>query len=271
MFSTSTQSVRQLPPLESLRSLLPTLVIAVLVIASLAHGPIGQLTNYHDFADHTVLFGIPHACDVLSNMGFALIALRGLRRLPAEGHGLAGYRLFLIGLLLTAFGSTYYHLAPDNARLVWDRLPIALACAGLLAAVRGENLRRDSATATAWLALFAVGSVAWWHLTELSGQGDLRPYLMLQIAPMILIPLWQWIGDAPKKDRWAFGEALVLYAIAKFAEINDHQIAAVMKDTAPLTGHTLKHLLATAAAAAIVSRLVVRSNLQKYRGTAAHQ
>ena len=60
--------------------------------------------------------------------------------------GRHGYRLFLVGLLLTAFGSGLYHLAPDNARLVWDRLPIALACAGLLAAVRAECLPKRRCT-----------------------------------------------------------------------------------------------------------------------------
>ncbi|HEU4372715.1 MAG TPA: hypothetical protein VFS02_04450 [Telluria sp.] len=95
--------------------------------------------------------------------------------------GRHGYRLFLVGLLLTAVGSSSYHLAPDNARLVRDRLPIALACAGLLADVRAEcRANTDARAVTAWLALFAVASVAWWAVTEQRGAGDLRPYLLLQ-------------------------------------------------------------------------------------------
>jgi len=241
-----------MPTLSRLPILLPPLIVSVLVIAGLVHGPIGQLAGYHAFADHSVLFGIPHACDVFSNLGFAVVAVWGLRCRPTGGDGDAGYRLFLVGLLLTAFGSTYYHLAPDNARLVWDRIPIALACAGLLAGVRGEALRRDSRNAASWLALFAVFSVAWWYGSELEGNGDLRPYLLLQILPLLLIPLWQAIGDTPWRERRAFAAALVLYALAKWAEINDHEIAAV---TAPLTGHTLKHLLATVAAGVIVAIL----------------
>ena len=63
--------------------------------------------------------------------------------------GWPGYRLFLIGLLLTAFGSGFYHFAPDNARLIWDRLPIALAEAGLInpkhakAAAAASETRRN--------------------------------------------------------------------------------------------------------------------------------
>jgi hypothetical protein len=250
-----------------IKNALPTLAVSGLVLAGLVHGPIGQLANYHAFSDHSVLFGIPHACDVLSNLGFALVALWGLHRLGHQppGHGYAGYRLFLFGLLLTAFGSTYYHLAPDNARLVWDRIPIALACAGLVAAVRGESLGRDSATSAAWLTLYAVGSVAWWHYTELAGAGDLRPYLLLQLAPMVLLPLWQWLGDAPKRQRRAVAASLITYAIAKWTEINDHAIAEAMRELVPLTGHTLKHLLAIAAAAILVGHLIGRS------GTASKQ
>ena len=144
-------------------------------------------------------------------------------------------------------------LAPDNARLVWDRLPIALACGGLLAGVWSDVRQQRCHVVSALLAIAAMASVAWWHFTEQVGVGDLRPYLLLQGLPMLLIPLWQWIYAAPRKERMAFGGALVLYAVAKLAELNDHQIAALMDGG--LTGHTLKHLLATLAAAVIVSGL----------------
>ena len=247
--------------MKSMQRRLPLLVTVLLAAAALFHGPIHQPAGYHDFADQTLRFGVPHFCDVTSNIGFALAALWGWIRLaPLRAHpdlrcGWAGYRLFLVGLLLTAFGSSWYHLAPDNAGLVWDRLPIALACAGLLAGVWGDVRRQESGKLVPWLALAAVASVAWWYFTDLSGNGDLRPYLLLQVLPILLIPLWQWIYRMPGADRLAFGCALAIYVVAKFAELNDHEIAAVL---GPVTGHTLKHLLATGAAALIVGRLVFR-------------
>ena len=36
------------------------------------------------------------------------------------------------GLVLTSVGSTVYHLRPDDAGLLWDRLGMAVAFAGLL-------------------------------------------------------------------------------------------------------------------------------------------
>ena len=240
---------------------LPLLVTVLLALAALFHGPIHQPDGYHNFADQSHRFGVPHFCDVTSNLGFALAAFWGWAILaPARGHpalrcGWTGYRLFLAGLFLTAIGSSWYHLAPDNARLVWDRLPIALACGGLMAGVLGDTLRRECGGITAWLALSAVASVAWWYFTDLAGNGDLRPYLLLQGLPILLIPLWQWIYKAADADRLAFGGALALYVVAKFAEINDHEIAAALGTA---TGHTLKHLLASAAAALIVWRLARR-------------
>ncbi len=106
------------------------------------------------------------------------------------------------------------------------------------------------------LGVAAVCSVGWWHVTEQAGAGDLRPYLLLQGLPLVLIPVWQWAHGAPRADRLAFAGAVLLYVLAKFAELADHQIAAI---TGGLTGHTAKHLLATVAAALIVARLVRRS------------
>jgi hypothetical protein len=236
---------------------LPLLFTVTLCVLLAVHGPIAQLPRYHDFADRSVLMGLPHAADVLSNLGFGLVALWGLVRLwPMQGAGRHGYRLFLLGLLLTAAGSALYHVAPDNARLVWDRIPIALACAGLLAAVRAECLGKPGSLAdSVLLGIFAVLSVGWWYVTEQDGAGDLRPYLLLQCLPLVLVPMWQIIYGAPRRDKAAFGCALALYVLAKWAELNDH---ALLDALGVVSGHTIKHLLATAAAAVLVGRLVER-------------
>jgi hypothetical protein len=243
---------------------LPLLVTLSLCALMLAHGPIAQLPHYHEFADQSVWAGVPHAADVLSNLGFALVAVWGILRLwpmrgdPRQDAGRSGYRLFLVGLLLTSVGSSLYHLAPGDARLVWDRLPIALACAGLLAAVRAEcRCMPDSRRDAFWFGLLGVASVGWWYLTAQQGAGDLRPYLLLQGLPLILIPLWQLIHCAPRRDKIAFGCALALYVVAKLAELNDHALLAAL---GVISGHTIKHLLATAAAAVLVARLAERQD-----------
>lgn len=36
-----------------------------------------------------------------------------------------GWTCFFIGVAAVAIGSSYYHLKPNDARLVWDRLPVS--------------------------------------------------------------------------------------------------------------------------------------------------
>jgi len=241
---------------------LPLLVTCVAALLLAIHGPIAQLPHYHAFADQRAFFGIPHAADFLSNAGFAVAGIWGLislwpfRKHPALVRGWSGYCLFIVSLMLTAAGSSFYHLAPDNARLVWDRLPIALACAGLIAATRSE-LRADGngRYEVVLLALFAVISVAWWYATDLLGHGDLRPYLFLQGMPLLLIPLWQTIFRAPRRERIAFGLAIFFYVMAKVAEQYDHELFTML---GWISGHTIKHLLATGGAAILTNTLIER-------------
>jgi hypothetical protein len=242
---------------------LPLVVALLLCGALFAYGPIVQPAHYHEFADQSVLMGIPHGADVWSNAGFACLGAWGMLRLWPVRHEdflknqWPGYSLFLIGLMLTAIGSSFYHLAPDNFWLVWDRLPISLTCAGLLAAVRAESVANaDCSRDTILLAILAVAGVGWWYVTDQRGMGDLRPYLLLQALTLTLIPLWQTIYHAPARDRVAFGVAVLLYLVAKVTELQDQEVLAAL---GVMTGHTLKHLLSAAAAAVIVTRLVSRA------------
>ena len=234
---------------------LPLLLVLLACGLMLASGTIRQPPDYDRFADQSSFLGIPHSGDVLSNLGFALVGLWGLLRLhprrayPALARGWPGYRLFLVSMILIALGSAYYHWAPDDTRIVWDRLPIAMVCAGLLSAVWAETQpgARDHTTV---LALLAVASVAWSAYT-----GDLRPYILAQGLPLLLAPLLQTIYHAPGRDRAAVGFALLLYGLAKLAELHDQHILALLGG---MSGHTLKHLLAVAAGAVLVGRLAER-------------
>ena len=240
----------------------PVVIVIVSALVLVIHGPIHQFAHYHDFADRRLLLGVPNAADVLSNLGLALVSLWALARLwPARrdarlAAGWPGYLLFFVALLLTAVGSGFYHWTPDNARLVWDRLPIVLACAGLLAAVRAETYPgSDAWTWASILAVAAVMSVGWWYFTDRDGMGDLRPYLFMQSLPLVLIPFWQAGGRASRADRAAFALAILLYVLAKVAELNDHAMFSALQG---ISGHTVKHLLAMAAEAVIAARLVAR-------------
>ncbi|WP_144290377.1 hypothetical protein [Chitinilyticum litopenaei] len=216
----------------------------LLMLALALHGPISQPAGYHDFADRRVWLGIPNAADVLSNFGFVLVGLAGmlavLRRTAPVG-GRSGWLLAFAGMLLTGFGSAWYHWWPDDHTLVWDRLPIALACAGLLAAVGSElHGRVASFWPALWLSLWAGAGVSWWIWS-----GDLRPYLLLQALPLLLLPLWYCQMRRSRAECVLVTAASLVYVCAKVAELQDLHWFTLLDGV--LSGHTLKHLLATLA------------------------
>ncbi|NHZ80257.1 hypothetical protein F2P44_13380 [Massilia sp. CCM 8695] len=90
----------------------------------------------------------------------------------------------------------------------------------------------------------------WW-----SASGNLGPYLLIQLAPLVLVPVLQWQTGAPPAQRRAFGVAIGLYVLAKLCELAD---AAILSAIHALSGHTLKHLLA-ALAALVLMRMIAAS------------
>ncbi|MDQ1922045.1 hypothetical protein [Massilia pseudoviolaceinigra] len=222
---------------------------AFLAAAMLLAGPILQPAGYHAFADERSLSGLANAADVLSNLGFLIIGLYGLLRVRPTR---LAHTMFFAAILLTAFGSSWYHLAPDDTRLIWDRLPIALACVSLLAAALQDAFPARFAPLPTLAALCALGvaSVFWWSAT-----GNLGPYLLLQLAPLVLIPVLQWQTGAPHVQRRAFGAAIGLYVLAKLSELAD---GAILSAIHAVSGHTLKHLLATLAALVLARMIAAR-------------
>ena len=156
--------------------------------------PIAQPQSYHAFADGRTMLGLPNFHNVASNLPFAAVGILGLSLLLREGTVRPdscvmprGERwpllVFFVGVLLTAFGSAYYHLHPDNGRLVWDRLPMTVAFMGLFASVIAERTGTRAAKSLLWpLVWLGIVSVFKWHMGEQRNAGDLRLYGFVQFA-----------------------------------------------------------------------------------------
>ena len=154
-------------------------VTLLIIVIGLMLKPIPQPQAYHSFADQRAWLGVPNAgrCALehpirpgraLGTLPFVL-ALAQIHFVDArERWPWVGVS---IGLILTAFGSGYYHLAPDNARLVWDRISMTIVFMSFVAALIAEriNLRLGLGL---WPLLLVVGifSVFQWHASELRGQ-----------------------------------------------------------------------------------------------------
>jgi hypothetical protein len=226
--------------------LLVVVALAAVVGVSLVP-PIRQDLSYHAFADRRAVFGIPYGLNVLSNVGFLVAGAWTLARVTRAAlpvwERTAGF-VFAVGLLLTGLGSAWYHVAPGNGTLVWDRLPLSALFPTVFAVVIGDRVSAAAGRMLlAPLVMGAVASVIWWQQTD-----DLRPYVLAQFLPMLLIPLMLLLlpGHRPGGPLVA---GVAVYALGKVAELGDHAIFAM---GGVVSGHTLKHLLAAAAAALIV-------------------
>jgi hypothetical protein len=229
---------------------------------------IPQDPAYHNFADHRRWFGIPNCLDVVSNVPFLIVGLSGLLfLLGAESDPQGGrfsdpreklpYAVFFAGVALTSLGSAYYHWNPTNERLMWDRLPMAIAFMSILAACVVERVGvKVGLVLLAPLAAYGAGSVIAWHVTELRGAGDLRAYLLAQFLPPVLILMMM----AMFPSRYTRGSDLLaaigLYILAKLLESFDRPIFSVGHI---VSGHTLKHLAAAVSAYWVLRMLRLRS------------
>jgi hypothetical protein len=229
------------------------MLTVLLVIAQL--GPIAQDPAYHRFADARTLAGVPHALNVLSNLPFLVVGMAGLWFSARVRHDVlwVPYALLYAGLILTGFGSAWYHLAPDNASLVWDRLPMTIVFMSFFASVVAEVVNRGLAQRLLpVLLVVGAGSVLYWQATEQQGAGDLRPYVLVQFLPMLLIPLLLLLYPSPRNYLpWVLA-MIGVYAGSKVFEYFDTEIFTLGE---AVSGHTLKHLLAALAPACLLPML----------------
>ena len=229
--------------------------------------PIPQDPSYHHFADGRTLFGIPNFLNVVSNLPLFVVGLLGLLHLGlhrsevfADRREIRAYAVFFLGTALIGCGSAWYHLAPDNDRLFWDRLPMAVAFMAFTAAMLAERVSVAFGSHALFPLLTAgVASVIWWRLTEQVGAGDLRPYGFVHFYPAILIPLLLCFLPARYTRGGEVWGVLFFFGLAVACELLDRRIFAL---GGLVGGHTLKHLFAAVAVWWVLRMLATRH----YRG-----
>jgi hypothetical protein len=219
-------------------------VVAALIVATALVPRIPQDPAYHHFADTRSWSGIPNFLNVVSNLPFLFVGVLGLRARPRE---LWEYRICFAGVLLTAFGSAWYHANPNDATLVWDRLPMAIGFMGLLSAI---ILERTGLKLLVPLSLLGAGSVFYWQMTN-----DLRIYGLVQFGPALLIPALIFLFPPRYTHTSYLFRVVGWYTAAKFLEHWDKQIFAI---GGFVSGHTLKHLAGAWATYEILRMITVR-------------
>ena len=225
--------------------------LAAISLIGLAFVPrIPQPQAYHQFADRDTLIGIPNFWNVISNLPFILVGAWGLWRV----RGSLSASIFFLGVFLTGFSSSYYHWAPDDPGLFWDRLPMSIAFMAILANVIEERIDERAGRALLWplVALGFVSLLVWLHYD------DLRLYGWVQFFPCVVLPLVFILFPPKYSGTWYWFAAAGWYVLAKLLE---HFDAAIHTALRVIGGHPLKHLTAAVACYAILRAFEIRKPL----------
>jgi hypothetical protein len=229
-------------------------LLAVLLAVFLPAMP--QPREYHDFADKRVAYGIENFLDVASNATFLLVGVITLllvlrpRTCFASASERLPYLAFCIGVLMTAAGSCYYHLKPNNETLFWDRLPMTISFMSLISAQIVDRVDvRAGLLALVPMLIVGVLTAVYWIVTERQGRGNVMPYGVLQAwAVFVLLKLVVF-----HPSRYTHGHLIYAvfagYALAKGFEHFDRQIFEL---SGVVSGHTLKHVAAGVAGLPVV-------------------
>jgi hypothetical protein len=236
----------------------------VAIAATFSSPPVLQNPAYNHFADQRTFFGIPNFFDVISNAPFLLIGFLGLtfvlRRTAqssqgvfATHHEVWSYIALFAGVALASFGSAYYHLAPGDNRLVWDRIPMTIIFMSFLSATISEHINaRAGFLLLPILLSVGIASIIYWHVTELRGSGDLRVYLDVQYYTTAAIPLIAVLFPSRYTRGRIVFTVFAVYVLAKVFELLD---SAVYSLGHVVSGHVIKHIIAAVASLLILDML----------------
>ena len=231
--------------------------LIILLLLAIFLPAIAQNQNYHNFIDQRTFFRIKNASNTLSNLAFIVVGLWGLinfyknKYIKISNSFSVLLNLFFISIILTGLGSSYYHLSPNDFTLVFDRLALSFTFAVILAMLASIRISERSGFHTlAELIILAPLSVLLWNYN-----GNLTPYAVLQFGGIIIIILTLLLTKAQKQSP-CFTSLIILYGFAKVAEFYDVEIFNLSQNL--ISGHTLKHLIASIAVLVFISPLKVK-------------
>jgi thiamine transporter ThiT len=257
----------QLTPVEQRLATITVMLAALAVLGTLwgselaqlmhlqlnAHGHTHLYAHGHPFIDARVLWGIPNALDVLSNLAFIPMGLWGLWSLHRAPDVQRATRqsasVFFIGLLLTCLSSSAYHWAPSVWGLALDRAGMAVAFAGVLGLAVAE---RVSLRAAPWV-WGSVGVAGLLAILLNYTTGAIAPWAIVQFGGMAVV---LWAAVQPKQAgalgvRWSV--LIAIYVVAKLFELGDESVFKATGDL--MSGHSLKHIVASLAALPVINAL----------------
>jgi hypothetical protein len=216
----------------------------------IAWGPILFTDAAHDYAGQRPWLGLADAANVLANAPMFFLGAWGwvatkASRWPAKLQ--APWCLFHLFAMSSAVAAAVYHALPGDLLFVLSHVCMTSCFVVLTLGVLAERV--DARFGTVGLCRLAILAVAlagcgMWIGRAAGGGLDMRPLILLQIIPVLLIPTGALglPGSSTRAFDWII--VLALYAFAKLLEAGDETI---FRATGWLSGHTLMHLALAAA------------------------
>ena len=239
-----------MPPMNE--QLIKRCSLAMLVSMTLAlamglqvWGPIQLQAELHRYADQRSWHGLPQALNALSNFPLLLASAWGWRSTAASrwpAHLRAAWRGFHGFMLLSSVLGLAYHLRPNDGLFVATHLAVVGAFGLLTCALLAERLGSAFASRTVRLLVPGVATALGVGLLigeRFSGSIDMRPVMLLEVVPMLLLPsgLLQLPGAQTRALDW-----FVLLAGYGMSEVFALFDAPIFRATGWISGHTLMHL-----------------------------
>ncbi|CAI8599403.1 unnamed protein product [Vicia faba] len=205
--------------------------------------PIPRSLNHHRFADVRNLLGVPNTLNVMTNFPFLVVGVLGFVfaldgtffNISSQGE-VWSWVVFYSGMIGIAFGSAYYHLKPDNHRVIWDILPMTVAFSSLMSCLVFERFGQR----TGLCCLFALLVSAFLCVLHERVYNDIRFCVMFQLILPLAIPAVAFMYRSKYTHSGYWFLSTGIYLLAKFQGITDKKIFRV--NNYFITGHSLEHL-----------------------------
>ncbi|CAJ1973535.1 unnamed protein product [Sphenostylis stenocarpa] len=199
--------------------------------------------KHHQFVDMRNLLGVPNTLNVITNFPFLVVGVLGLV-LAIEGGffnissrgEVWTWALFYAGIAGVAFGSAYYHLKPDDHRVLWDTLPMMVAFSSLFSCLVVERFGQR----TGLCCVFALIVAAFLCVVYERIYNDIRFCVTFQLILPLAIPVIAVMYRSKYTHSRYWFLSTGIYLLAKFEGITDKKIYHV--NNYIISGHSLEHL-----------------------------
>ncbi|KAJ4765976.1 Alkaline phytoceramidase (APHC) [Rhynchospora pubera] len=214
-------------------------VVLLLVTPRVPHSP-----SLHLFADmRTLLAGVPNTLNVLTTYPLLLFGVPGLVLcifggwfgISLRGEAVV-WAFYFAGNAIAGFGSAYYHLKPDDDRIVWDRLPMMISSFSLLSLLVIERVNERLGLSC----LFSFLTLAFVSIACERVFDDLRLCMLLHLLPCIAIPTMVYLLPPKYTFSRFWFLATGFYLLARFEGLADRKVYNA--NGYFISGHSLEHL-----------------------------